>query len=151
MRIARKKTEYDKLEKFLDKHFVKLPPTPDIYEEAFQLASIYNLCNIGKKQISITDCFNKADKVFYATDNKWPIKGVYLGYNPLFRKQTINDYCGKVGYMYFNNEKQEMETIIFNRKEAIKLMTDPYKRYKDLGILLEKEIAKGWEYWRQSK
>ncbi len=58
MRIARKKTEYDRLEQFLDRHFSKLPTIPDIYKEAFQLASVYNLCDIGKKQISTTDCLN---------------------------------------------------------------------------------------------
>ena len=58
LRIAKKKNEYKQLEEFLNKHFFLLPTTPDIYENAFQLASIYNLCDVGKKQISITDLFN---------------------------------------------------------------------------------------------
>lgn len=58
MRIAKNEVEYDKLERFLAKYFFKLPTTPDIYEIAFRLASIYNLCHTEKNQISITDCFN---------------------------------------------------------------------------------------------
>ncbi len=58
LRIAQKQSEYKQLEEFLNKHFFLLPTTPDIYESAFQLASIYNLCNVKNKQISITDILN---------------------------------------------------------------------------------------------
>jgi len=120
IRIAKSQKEKEKIENFLKKHFDIIPITNEIIESK-SVYPLYNFCNKGKDQISVTDVLNVAflkkygKNLFLITfdNNDYPLK---ILDRPITGTIDVETQILTYGIYYFNQTKFNHILKIFNRK-----------------------------------